>query len=127
MSRRPRSVTIICWILIIMGGMALLVSFLPPVDEVSAKYIAEYKTQHPFYWRLFYVGPVLAIICGVFMLLGFGWARWLLHAWFGHNLVMNVIHRPQQFLIGAVMFGIAVYYLYRPQAVAFFRARSQKL
>jgi hypothetical protein len=126
MNKRPHSVTVICWIFIVIGAGALLASSLPPSDAAAAQSIASYKAQHPFEWALFFVGPVLALICGILMLFGFGWARWLLHAWFGHNILVNVVLRPRQFVPGAILFGLAVYYLYRSQAAAFFQASKAK-
>ena len=126
MSKRPRSVTIISWIFIVFGGLVFCAIVRPhgTADAATARYIADSQANHPFLWALFYAGPIVLVICGVLMLLGFGWARWLLHAWFGHNVVMKTIHSPKQFLAGAIFFGVAVYYLYRPQASAFFNARK---
>jgi hypothetical protein len=122
MIKRPRSVTVTSWIFIAFGSIALLMSLLPPVDAAASQRIAEFRSQHPYQFALLYVGPILAVVCGVFMLRGCNWARWLLVVWFGHNVIGNVLHSPLKLLLPGLLFAVAVYYLFRPQATAYFRA-----
>jgi hypothetical protein len=123
MSKRPRSVTVISWIFIAFGGIALLTSLLPKLPGAE-EHIAEFRSQHPVQYALIYVGPILAVICGVFMLRGCNWARWLLVVWFGHNVVGNALHSPLRLLLPGLLFAAAVYFLFRPQATAYFRGTS---
>ena len=126
MSKRPRSVTVICWIFIAFGSIALLTSLLPKAPDAE-RHIAEFKEAHPVQFVFLYVGPVLAVACGAFMLLGFGWARWLFHTWFGHVVFSNVVASPMKLLLPGLLFAVAVYYLYRPQAKAFFRGANSEI
>ena len=71
MNKRPRSVTVISWIFIAFGGIALLAGLLPPADTAAAQRVAEFKTQHPFESAPIFVVQALAVLCGVFMLYGF--------------------------------------------------------
>lgn len=127
MNKRPRSVTVICLIFITFGSIVLVTSLFPPTNAAAAREIAGFRAQHPFQYALLYVGPILALVCGVFMLVGFGWARWVFHAWFAHVIINNVIASPLRLLLPGLLFGVAVYYLYRPQANAFFRNKSRAL
>src|SRR5690348_11907196 len=120
MSKRPRSITVISWIFIAFGTISLLTSLLPKLPGAE-EHVAEFRTQHPFQFAFLYVGPVLAIVCGVFMLRGFNWARWLLVVWFGYKVFGNALHSPMKLLIPALLFGVAIYFLFRPQASAYFR------
>jgi hypothetical protein len=126
MNARPRSVTVICWIFIVFGSIALLTSLVPKAPDVERR-VAEFKASHPFQFALLFVGPVLAVTCGIFMLFGFGWARWLFHTWFGHVVFSNVVASPIKLLLPGILFAVAVYCLYRPDARAFFQSRSSKI
>lgn len=123
MSKRPRSVTVISWIFIAFGGIALLTSLLPKLPGAEER-IAEFRSQHPFQYALIYVGPILALVCGVFMLRGCNWARWLLVVWFAYNVIGNVLHSPLRLLLPGLLFGVAVFFLFRPQSMAYFRRTS---
>src|SRR5438067_116289 len=109
MSKRPRSVTVVSWIFIVFGAIALLTSLLPKFGAEAS--IAEFRSQHPFRYSLLYVGPILAVVCGAFMLRGFNWARWLLVVWFGYNVIGNVLHAPSRLLLPGLLFGVAVFFL----------------
>jgi hypothetical protein len=121
MKKRPRSVTIISGIFIAFGGIALLTSLLPPVDTVPMQDVAELKAQHPFESAPVYVARILAVLCGVFMLYGFNWARWLLVVWMGFHVVVGVLHSPFSFLVHSLLFAVLVYFLFRPAAAGYFR------
>ena len=76
MTKRPLSITIISWIFIAFGGISFLTSLVPLADSAAARRLAE----HPFEFWLTPLIRILALLCGVFMLYGFDWARWLLVA-----------------------------------------------
>lgn len=123
MTKRPRSVTVISWIFIAFGSIALLTSLLPKLPGAEER-IAEYRSQHPVLYALIFVGPILAVVCGVFMLRGCNWARWLLVVWFEYNVIGNVLHSPLRLLLPGLLFAVAVYFLFRPQATVYFRDTS---
>ena len=120
MTKRPRSVTVISWIFVAFGGIALLTSLLPKSPGAEAN-IAQLRSQHPVHYALMCLGPILALICGIFMLRGCNWARWVLVVWFGNNVVGTVFHSPMRFLLPGLLFAVAVYFLFRPQSTKYFR------
>ena len=120
MTKRPRSVTVISWIFIAFGGITLLTGLLPKLPGAEAN-IAAFRSQHPFQYVLTWLGPIFALVCGIFMLRGCNWARWLLVVWFGQNVVGNVFHSPLRFLLPGLLFAVAVYFLFRPQSTKYFR------
>ena len=121
MNQRPRSVTVISVVFIAFGGIALLTSLLPPADAASAQRVAEFKAQHPFEYAPVLVARVLAVLCGVFMLCGFNWARWLLMAWMGYHVIIGFLHSPWSALAHSLLFSVVVFFLFRPRASAYFR------
>ena len=120
MSERPRSVTVISWISIAFGGLVVFLSLLPkqPGAEES---LAGFRSQHPFVYAYIFLGAALAVVCGVFMLRGGNWARWLFVLWFGYNVISKLVHSPLRLLIPSLLFAVVVYLLFRSQASAFFR------
>jgi hypothetical protein len=66
MNKRPRSITVISWIFIAFGSIALLTGLLPSVNTTAAQRIAELKGH----WFV-HVSRMLMVLGGVFMLYGF--------------------------------------------------------
>jgi hypothetical protein len=121
---RPRSVTIVSWTFIVFGGLALVVGLLPRVDEAAGLRMAEFRSKYPVQSVLLYVSPVLAVLCGVFMLRGRNWARWVFVIWFGQNIIGSIWRSPVVNFLPGALFFFAVYLLFRPRATRFFRSQS---
>jgi hypothetical protein len=117
MTKRPLSITVISWIFIAFGGIALLISMLPRTDSSAANRIAE----NPFEFWLTPVIQVLALISGVFMLYGLNWARWLLVVWAVYHIILSALHSSLELLVHSLLFAVILYLVFRPQASAYFR------
>jgi hypothetical protein len=115
MTKRPLSITVIGWIFIAFGGIALLTSLIPLADSSAVQRIA------PFEFWLTPVIQLLALISGVFMLYGFNWARWLLVVWVGYHIILSALHSPLELLVHTLLFAIVLYFAFRSQASAYFR------
>jgi hypothetical protein len=117
---RPRSVTIISWIAIVLGGLTLFSLML-----ISKSDVARFTLQHPFAFLRFCAGPLLALPSGVAMLRGMNWGRWVLVLWLGYNAAMRLVFGSPRLtplnLLNPLVFGTVVYFLFRPGATAFFR------
>jgi hypothetical protein len=114
--KRPRSITIISWLFIVLGSIGFLSSLLPYIDATSAQRLTEFKVH----W-IVYVARIAAVVSGVFMLYGFNWARWLLVVWMGFHIVLSILHSPLQLLMHSVIFAVLLYFLFRRQSSAYFR------
>jgi hypothetical protein len=117
MTKRPLSITVISWIFIAFGGIALLTNLIPLADPSAAPRMAE----HRFEFWLISVIQFIALICGVFMLYGFNWARWLLVVWVGYHIILSVRHSPLELLMHSLLFAVVLYFVFRSQASAYFR------
>lgn len=106
MNKRPRSITVISWIFIAVGVIALLYHLLPPVEGGLV-------------WVC--VVRILAVLCGVFMLHGFNWARWLLLVWIAYHVILSVFHSPFELAVHGLLFAVIAYFLFRPKASVYFR------
>jgi hypothetical protein len=116
MESRPRSITIISWIFILLGSISLLAGLLPLGDVTFAQRVAELKGFHV----LVHVTRLLALVGGVFMLYGRNWARWLLVAWMVFHLVISALHSTMQLVLHALIFTVILYFLFRRSASAYF-------
>ena len=55
------------------------------------------------------------------MLRGSNWARWLLIVWLGYHVALSVFHAPFELVVHSLLFAAVLYFLFRPQATAYFR------
>jgi len=125
MNKRPHSITVISWIFIAVGSIALFTTLLLPLfDTTAAHRMTELKLQHPLEFWLAPVLRILALLGGVFMLYGFNWARWLLVAWMGYHIILSVFHSRFQVLMHILIFAVLLYFLFRPRASAYFRGTN---
>jgi len=124
---RPRSVTVISLIFIVLG-VVMLISLV----SKGADWFHQGADKNSVYYVLTYLrtwaGPILAILCGVSMLRGLNWGRWLLILWCGNNILNSVLstHRGQLLvsLSTLLLFAIVFLLLFRPAANAFFTRAS---
>jgi hypothetical protein len=119
MNSRPRSITVISWLFIAVGVIALLYHLLPHHMPAGN----EQRTIEPdIVWVC--LVRALAILCGVFMLCGFDWARWLLVVWIAYHVILSAFHSLTEVAVHSLLFAVIVYFLFRPQASAYFRRRK---
>ncbi|PYT11036.1 MAG: hypothetical protein DMG59_27485 [Acidobacteria bacterium] len=89
-----------------------------------AYHLTEFKAQHPFQYDIIWVGLVrlIAIVCGVYMLRGHNWARWLALAWIVYHVILSAFHMLSELAIHILFCAILAYFLFRPTATRYFRA-----
>jgi hypothetical protein len=109
--KRPLSVTIISGVYIAAGAAGL------------AYHLTDLKTQSLLSLDIGVVSLVrlVAIIAGVFMLLGCDWARWLALAWMAFHAVLGALHSLPEFAMHLALLALFLYFLLRPPAARFFR------
>jgi len=116
MKKRPLPVTVISCVLVATGILGL------------AFHMKDFGSPHPFQFDV--AGIILvrltAVVCGAFMLRGNNWARWLAMAWIACHVAIGALHSLQQLLIHCLVFAIFAYFLFRPAATEYFRARRPK-
>jgi len=110
--KRPLAVTIIACVYIVIGAIGF------------AYHFTEFNAQHPFQDGLVWIELVrlMAIVCGVFMLRGHNWARWLALVWMASHVVLSAFHTLPELAIHILFCAILAYYLFRPTANRYFRA-----
>ena len=107
MPRRPLSITIISWLFIIFGSIALI-GGLVTTDLQSHWYV--------------HLSRLLQIVAGVFMLYGRNWARWLLVAWIAFHVIISALHSVLFLLMHVAIFSVILFFVFRRRASAYFNA-----
>src|SRR4029450_3269580 len=107
MNKRPLAITIICWIFIVFGAIALLYGLRSSGGTNAPQRIADLKGH----WYV-HVSRMARVLVGVFMLYGFNWARWLLVVWIAFHIVISILHSPFQLLVHSVLFAVILYFLF---------------
>jgi len=67
---------------------------------------------------------LLAILGGVFLLLGRNWARWLVVAWMGFHVVLSMLHTAFEVIVHSLFFVGLVVLLFRGRASLYFRTQT---
>jgi len=111
MKKRPLAVVIISCIYIVMG----IVGFF--------YHITDFKTQPLFQFDVIGVEAIrlLALVAGIFMLMGRDWARWLAIAWIALHVIISIQHPWPELVMHIVFFLAITYFLLRPEAREYFR------
>jgi hypothetical protein len=119
LNKRPLSITVISWLFIAVGGIALGYHLQP-------QHTVEFRAHPSLGNELIWVCLVrmLAIISGVFMLRGWNWARWLLVVWLACHVAVSALHSVFEVVVHGLLFGVIVYFLFRTPANSFFRRTS---
>jgi hypothetical protein len=109
MNKRPLAITIISWLFIAVGLVAL-------------GYHSTHPSEDHLLWILFV--RFLALVCGVAMLFRQNWARWLTVAWLAYHVYLSVHHELSELIIHAVLLAVIAGFLFRPSSTAYFRGRN---
>ncbi|MBS1786565.1 MAG: hypothetical protein JST85_02520 [Acidobacteria bacterium] len=115
MTKRPLSITLISWIFIGFGAVTFVASLLS-LTGLAGQRTAEFPME---LW-LVPVIRLFAIVSGILMLRGLGWGRWLLIVWMAYHIVLSLFHSPFELIVHSLLFAVVLYFLFRPQAVAYF-------
>lgn len=110
MGKRPFAVTAISYLLIAVGVLGF------------AFHLADHWKSKPFQSDLSWILLIslLAVISGVFMLIGQNWARWIALIWIGLHIGISFYHSMGQVFFHGVIFCAFAYFLFRPETRTYF-------
>ena len=108
---RPLSVTVLGWIYIVVGsvGFAAHLTELHPGNALQSYVIWVELVE------------LLAIACGVLVLRGHDWARWLSLAWMASHAILSAFHALPEFAIHCLFCGVIAWIFFSPRAARYFR------
>jgi hypothetical protein len=109
--QRPLSVTVIGLLFIGVGALGV------------GYHAREFWAPGSFRYELIWITGVrlLAVVGGLYLLLGRNWARWLLVAWLAFHVVVSALHSAAEAVMHAVLLVVIGYFLFRPRASAYCR------
>ena len=109
--KRPLAVVIVAGLYIAVGMMGFGYHF------------GELLKGNPFQTDAIWVELVecVAIVCGVFMLRGQNWARWVAIAWIAAHVVISAFNSVSQFAAHGVFCVLITWVLLRGEAGRYFR------
>ncbi len=122
-NKRPTSITVISWLLIVGGGISLTSNTLtlnnPMVQDLMSKNPMPISMQY----TMLYVGLLITIVCGIAMLKRQNWARLLYVGWGIFGSLVGVATSPMKLMMipGIIGFLIFVFFLFRPKANKYFK------
>jgi hypothetical protein len=119
MAKRPLAITIIGWLFIAVGTVALTYHLLP---HHSAEPKSHSAISHELAWILLI--RLLAIVAGIFLLRGSNWARWLLVIWMTYHIALSAFHSVSEVLVHTILFSIIGYFLFRSESCAYFEGKT---
>lgn len=120
--RRPTSVTVIGWILIVMGCISLITSILSLNNPMAAELMAKNPLPIPVQYLLLYAGVLTTVVSGIAMLKAQNWARLLYVVWSAIGLVIVLATSPMKaaMIPGFVGFVVITFFLFRQKANEYF-------
>ena len=111
---RPLSVIIVACVYILIGAIGF------------AYHFTEFEASHPFQSGIVWIEllRLLAIVCGVYLLRGQDWARWLALAWIAFHVILSAFHSLPEFAIHSLFCAVIAWCLFRPAVTAYFRVTA---
>ena len=120
--KRPTSVTVIAWFLIVIALISLATSYKALDNPISQELMAKSLLPISVQYVMMFVGLTISLASGVAMLKGMNWGRTLYVVWSAIGFVITLVTSPIKFAVipGAVLFAVIVFFLYRAKATAYF-------
>lgn len=127
MKQRPKSITVISWILIVMGAISIFPLLLGSMNDPKA---LELMQQSPLpmsvQYGMIYLGLLVTVGSGIGMLYGKNLARLVYVGWSIIGFVIGIATSPVKVMMipGFIIFAIVAFFLFRPKANAYFTTTS---
>jgi hypothetical protein len=122
MNKRPVSVTVIAWIILVSGALSLVTSAVMMKNPLTQELMAKSPIPVPVQYVMLFVGLLVSVISGIFMLKGANWARMLYIIWGAVGFLVSLLTSPIKLMLipGFVVYAVFVFFLLRPKASAYF-------
>ena len=128
MKERPQSVTVICWILIVLNALAVLPStfsiFMVGRKPEIRHIMEQSPIPIPVQFVIAFVGIAIVLSSAIAMLNGCNWGRWLYVIWNIIGTVIGLVTSPFRLMMipGVLIFVIITIFLFRTAANQYFGA-----
>jgi len=127
MNTRPKSVTIISWLLIIMASISIVSSALTYNNPDVVKLMELSAIPITMQYMIMAVGLLIMIISGIGMLYGKNYARILYVSWTPLAIVISLLTSPAitMMIPSIVFFLIIVFFLFRTESNIYFKKNNE--
>lgn len=127
MPKRPVSITVIAWIIIVINVLSLVGAGLSLSDPAAQEMMAQSSIPVPAQYALLFVGLALSIACAAFMLRAANWARWTYIGWSTFSMLVAIATSTDRswLLPGIIIYAIFIFILVRPAATAYFSRTAE--
>ena len=122
--RRPLLLTLGAWAFILVGAGGILKDVLPLLGPDRASAWAGLMVEGPVGLSLIWFVRAVAVVGGVLVLLGRGWARGLLAAWMIFHVGISLFHSAGEAAAHVAIFSVLSWALFHPAATRYFSDRA---
>lgn len=124
MNDRPTSITVIGWILIVLGVVSIVGLVFTIGNPRVQEFMARSTIPAPVQIFMLVAGMTIQMVCGVAFLKGYNWGRLLYVIGTGISIAVGLAMSPVKLAMapGIILFAVVVIFLYRPAANSFFNA-----
>ncbi|MEO6361396.1 MAG: hypothetical protein ABIO43_12620 [Sphingomicrobium sp.] len=129
MEKRPLSLTIIGWFLMISAVLSLFGTLTMGSNPVAMKMLEQMQVSLAFQQAMAVIGAVVAAISAYGIFKGLPWSRVLYAGWSVIGLVVGFFISPAKLvmLLSVVFAAVIIYFLFRPAADRWFAAKGLQL
>lgn len=119
---RPTSITVIAWILIVISVLNLVTGMVNMNNPMVRELMAKSPIPIPLQFTMLYLGLTITLACGVAILKGHNWGRWLYVIWNSVGAAIGLATSPMKAMMlpGLVFVFIVAFFLFRPNATHYF-------
>jgi hypothetical protein len=122
MEKRPTSITIIAWFLLVSAVISAFTSLSSLNNPMVKELMAKNPLPIPLQYAMLVTGLAVMIASGIGMLKGLGWARLLYVIWGAIGTLIGFATSPIKTALipGVVFFAVVIFFLYRPASNRYF-------
>jgi hypothetical protein len=127
-SPRPKSVTTVSWVLIVIDVTSLVATTANLNDPMTRDLMSLSVIPIRVQYFMMYFGFLAQIVSGFAMLKRQNWGRLLYTIWCSIGLTVGLITSPMKVMMipGIVFFAVMVFFLFRPKANEYFKGNLPK-
>ena len=122
MAKRPLSLTIIGWFMIISPLISLYSVLTLPTNPMAAKLYAQSPIPLSGHMAFGVIGAMVSVAAGYGVLKGYPWSRWLYVGWTIMALIFSLltVQIVSIFILSVLFLAVIGFFLFRPAANAWF-------
>src|SRR5690349_2107547 len=114
MGTRPTSVTVVAWILIVIGGISLAATTYMLDNPVARDLMSKSPIPITVQYAMTYIGLLITLVSGIAMLRQKNWGRWLYVIGTAVGFLIGIATSPakEAMIPGFVVFIVVTFFLF---------------